>query len=470
MRKSSILFALTALLLTSCGGEEPSKASISSEQDSVVSEEFSVEFDDPEDTDPKYEFQFRASLAEDEDGNAIDLSRKLSYMDSYFDAPSEQFQKKLALVSFAFVVAAQTKAQTESFFDTIGFDNVWHSPDYDVPETPATVHYNLGHKAMDGYDVVALNMNALAYGEPWASNCVAGESGNAMGYQISADIVMPDLLDYLKQYEGKPTKIWMAGYSRSGAIGNIIAETLLDEGTIEEKDLYFYAFESPAVIDATAKKPHPSIHNVIDSGDLVTHVFPKAYGLVRAGHDIDIYDSHAKEILEAYDERLVLPKFQPQFASFSNDAEFCNYVIRLLVAKTLTSPDSSNYVPDIHTRADYVNSGVEAYLSYLVGLIMKLPSEGLTAMMDALTANGISLTQEDKIYETARDVLSNFDVEFDDEQLRTACNGLLAFIKTNAAGLALIIAAPSGRSNAMRSFYLHAPEGVLPMLLCYQPK
>ena len=91
-------------------------------------------------------------------------------------------------------------------------------------------------------------------------------------------------------------------------------------------------------------------------------------------------------------------------------------------------------------------------------------------MMDALTANGISLTQEDKIYETARDVLSNFDVEFDDEQLRTSCNGLLAFIKTNAAGLALIIAAPSGRSNAMRSFYLHAPEGVLPMLLCYQPE
>ena len=87
-------------------------------------------------------------------------------------------------------------------------------------------------------------MNAMNYKLPWANNLTIGKTGNHAGFQSGANTVLAGLNNYLASYSTVNTrKIWINGYSRSAAIGDIVAYTLVDNNLVKEDNLYAYLFE-----------------------------------------------------------------------------------------------------------------------------------------------------------------------------------------------------------------------------------
>ena len=494
MKKQIFPLLLVALMLGSCGGNSSSNASTSSStptpssasssaQDSSTTPDSSVSSveessadqssvevsSEPEDGSTQYPFRLKAALMKDEEGEPLEFDYTFSYNDSFFLEDAQLFNKDLATMSLALGMSAGKKEDVGAFFNTLDYDDVVYSPDYDIDETAETVLYTIGHKTIEGSEVIALGMNSLDYKKPWANNIIIGKTGNAAGFQVGADKVLPVLKEYIQKYSQNPVKIWMTGYSRTSAIGNIVAETLLDEEVVEEENMFFYGFETPAVVDATIKQPHLSIKNIIGKGDLITYLYPEQYGLTRAGVDIDTYVENIDEVLLAYDSRLVLPEFTPVEDMFETLPEFNQFLMNALLAEPTLDKEDPDYVPGIPTRADYVDNGYQDYVSYLIELVMSMSPEGLAYLMATVADNPFALLATDGLYTVAKDALDLDGLTYDDELLKNACNNVLAFFMNNAPVILAIAGVEMYQKNLLRAVNTHAPEVFLPLLLNYQP-
>lgn len=467
MRKGTLPIVLVAMLLSSCGGGADSSSDpLEDSSEEVVT----FSFDNAAENDDTYPFDFYSLLLNDEDGRPNRFTCSLPYMDEYFLQSAVPFSKKMALASIAMAFTSETKQRVTEFFEKVHYDNLFCSADYgDVPEHKYTVRYAFAHKAVSDFDVIAIDISGFNYLLPWGANAEIGLTGNASGFQFAAEMVLNDLADYCKPYEGKPIKIWLCGYSRGAAIANIVAETMLDEGSIAEDDMFCYTFDASAVVDISIKKPHPSIHNIINSASIINYLYPKSYGFARAGIDIDIYNKQAGLILSAFDERFDLPSFTPSFPSYITEADFCKFVIRNLSAKSSLSEDNPKYVPDMHDRETYVNNGYEASLSYLLELVMGLSRQAKNALIAKVKEEGRGIMEEGQLYAAAKEVLESFSEPFDDAMLADSCNKAVKQLTGNATSLVLAFASAGGQQNCLRTSVMHCPEAFIPLLLCYQP-
>ena len=467
MKKGTLPIVLVAMLLTSCGGGADSSSDPLEDSSEEVT---TFSFDNAAENDDTYPFEFESLILRDENDRLIRFTYSLPYMDEYFLNSGAPFSKKIALASLAMAFASGYKQEVSQFFETIHFDNLYCSPDYEnVPEHKYTVRYAFAHKAVSDFNVIAIDVSGFNYFIPWGANAEIGLTGNASGFQFAADMILDDLAEYCKAYEEKPIKIWLSGYSRGAAIADIVAETLLDEGSIAEEDMFCYTFEASAAVDVAVKKPHPSIHNIINSASVINHIYPKSYGFTRAGVDIDIYNKQVDLIMPAFDERFELPSFSPSFPSYLDEEGFCKFVIRNLSAKTTLSEDDPKYVPDMSNRENYVNNGYEASISYLLELFMGLSGQTKSALIAKVKEEGRAITTDDNLYIAAKEILESYDEPFDDEKLEESCNRCVKLLMSAATSFVLSFATAGGQRNSLRTAVMHCPEVLIPLLLCYEP-
>ena len=212
-----------------------------------------------------------------------------------------------------------------------GFEDVTYSPDYEAEESETSLLYVLGHKNIDGYNVINFTIAGYEYKKPWKENFDLGKTGNHQGFNQMALKALSPLIAYLREHGGTNSKVFINGYSRSAAIANILCTILLDNSIVSEANLYAYLFETPKGIEISNTKSYPSIFNIINSADLITYVSPTEYGHKRAGVDIDINNEFAEEILLSYDKNLIVPSFTPNNNAYQNDQEFIAYLLSLLL-------------------------------------------------------------------------------------------------------------------------------------------
>ncbi|MBE6133998.1 MAG: lipase family protein [Erysipelotrichaceae bacterium] len=463
MKKSIFLLPLLVLSLSAC--EVPGSSSSSSSLPPA-----STSFP-PEPTENTCLIRFDTITVLDENEKPFEIKRKVSYSDEFFNSSGKVFSKDLALASFANYASSDTKENTEAFFTSIGFDNVVHSPDYDTPETKDSVKYNFAHKKIGDYDVLSINACAI-YFKPWENNVTIGKTGNGSGFQSGADKMLTAFRTYLNNYTSGKYKIWMTGHSRTAAFANIIAETLLDEANpiITDDTLFCYPFEAPAVIDVNLKKPHESIHNIINEEDIVTAFYPECYGLVRAGHDVYITNDDIDKTARAFDPRIIIAPSNTM-EGMPKKKGFIDFIISSLTRPATGKPGDYGYAPDMATREHYVDNGYQENLATMFQLLFGVDMKNfidLAKRIEELGFEAIGLIEEDAAYNLFAEILDKNGETYDKAKLRSALNGLIKVMLINCSNVILAMVYPETSSEFLRAVQNHCLEVLLPALLVYK--
>ena len=464
MKKSCLLLLVLPLMLSGCGKSEPTP------------EPTPGPTPDPHDGEPDkkgtYHVEFESMLLKDETENLINLGYDYPCSTVTFENKSSEFNKDIALASFAFAVSAPEKATINKVYDAYGFSNIVNSSDYDVVETKQSVKYTFGSKKVGEDNLIAVSISGMRYFLPWQSNLEVGEEGDHYGFNEGATKVLDALNSYLKDYPDiDKTKIWINGYSRSSAIGQIVSYQLLEQELVLEDNLYAYFFETPRGVMATNEKEYKSIFNILNSGDLVTYVAPSVYGLKRIGTDIDIYNKDADNIVTSFNSKLALSPFTAnESAGYLNESGFNDFIIN-----TLTGEYESEDDPDFHdlsTRDRFANYYQEDF-AYLLSLALSLKPETTSAVKEAfdklnIVDKALLILDETGVYNFLKPIFDRTNQPYDDEMLKSSTVKLVAFAKKSS--IISKITSSDFQNTALRSIQLHAPETVLPLLVDYLSK
>ena len=256
-----------------------------------------------------------------------DLDEKtwdLFYSDSYFDHPSSEYDAHLATLSMLMTKFSMNPGNPDSkdntewykhqsdrvagFFGAIGFEKFAANEDYKTRTSFDTIGIAIASRKIEGYTVIAVVPRSGGYFLEWGNNVWIGDGTKSdymhEGWYNAANKLIAFLKEYVESNEitGK-VKLWMAGYSRGGAVTNIAAGLLdnaLKEGviplgngaTVRSDDLFAYTFEAPQGANVNSKTVYPpknplynNIWNIINPNDLVPKVAMAQYGFTRFGRD-----------------------------------------------------------------------------------------------------------------------------------------------------------------------------------------
>ena len=262
----------------------------------------------------------------------------LFYSDDYFGRPSTEYNSHLATLSvfmakYSMNVDGPGSADnTEwyekqpqrvfNFFKAIGFENPDSNKDYRTRTGFDTMGIAAASRKVGDYTVIAVVPRSGGYFREWSNNVWLGD-GTQSDYMhegwYNAALKLTDYLsEYIETYKitGK-IKLWMAGYSRGGAVTNIAAglldnklgsgdparldnnnpegmknNPLSDNVTLTRADVYAYTFEAPQganINSKTVKHPKNEIYcniwNIVNPGDLITKLAMNEWGFTRFGSD-----------------------------------------------------------------------------------------------------------------------------------------------------------------------------------------
>lgn len=139
-------------------------------------------------------------------------------------------------------------------------------------------------------DIVAVAIRGGYYGLEWVDNFNIGTGENSFhtGFKKAADGVFEEIKNYLLQNtKKKNVKLWISGYSRGGAVANLVAAMLNDNKVNYPCQVYAYTFASPKSVVTDAQKAHDTtyrnIFNIISPDDPLYNIPPQKWGFGRYG-------------------------------------------------------------------------------------------------------------------------------------------------------------------------------------------
>ncbi len=172
--------------------------------------------------------------------------------------------------------------QYETYLKEAGFINIC-SFGYDKPPAEDSLSDVIGMKRIGDTTVIAAASCGQGYGNEWASNFKVGSGERHEGFSQAAGLFEDHLAGYLKDngIEGKK-KLWVSGFSRASAVGNILAADMIESG--EYDDVYAYLFGVPRTTRQPVK--YKGIYNICGQYDPVPSVPLQSWGYERYGTDL----------------------------------------------------------------------------------------------------------------------------------------------------------------------------------------
>ena len=156
----------------------------------------------------------------------------------------------------------------------------------------------------DTFTLIAIGVRGAGYGAEWASNLTIGNPATATkensgtyrhnGFQTSANQILDDLDTFMTRNGINPekAKYWICGYSRAGAVANLVAGKISDNGAqyhTRKEYVFGYTYEAAAgalnTDEPNVNSKYPNIHNIINKMDAVPLVSPALFNHVRLGVD-----------------------------------------------------------------------------------------------------------------------------------------------------------------------------------------
>ena len=395
------------------------------------------------------------------------------FKDSYLEGDSSVFNKNLAIYLYGASVANDGSSSVADFFKNSGFDNATTYPT--TEQSFDDISYTIATKKAKDVTYIVASVRGMGYTTEWASNFDIGTEGNHQGFSVAAGHVVEDLNKVLNSTEGN-IKLALTGYSRGGAVANLVADTLisLENKKIENKDIYAYTYEAPkGILKGDRDIAYNNVFNIINEADLVTAVAPEQYGFFRCGKDINIYKADVDSILAAYDEKLVLPEFAKVGGVFESDETIKNLLLNYLI-----SHDNSD-APEkmLATREQYTNNYSPTLQFVFSKIVFGLKAETKDALIADLTADKDSvatkvlglITDANKLYNYLKPFLDEDEIEYNDDEFKAACNKTVDFLTGPASALVLSLVAQEGRNDLLRSVSMHFPVVNYVLLKNYNP-
>ena len=246
------------------------------------------------------------------------------YSDGYFKNSATEYNSHLASLSILMAKFSMNPGnpknkddtdwylkqsnRVKGFLELIGFNDFSANEDYKTRTKFDTIGIACASKKVGDYTVISVAVRSGGYFLEWSNNVWLGDGTKSdymhEGWYNAAKKLLSHLEGYIKSSNitGK-IKLWMAGYSRGGAVTNIAAG-LLDNYingnkdyipstvSLNHNDLYAYTFEAPQganINSKNVKAPKDDIYNniwnIVNPNDLVTKVAMSGFGFTRFGTD-----------------------------------------------------------------------------------------------------------------------------------------------------------------------------------------
>ncbi len=223
------------------------------------------------------------------------------YKDSYFDNDATTYNHNLATMSLCLAFSAYNATEDNSYINedvnvknllkACGFTN-YEQKNYNQKPTTDSIACAIASKSLEDSTLIAVAVRGGGYEAEWSSNMKAGTTGDHQGFDEASEKVYNYLMDYIsnKSITGN-VKIWITGFSRAGAVSNLLAAKLdrrskNDTVTYNNKSVYAYCFATPAGaanINSPHDKMYKNIFSIINYHDPVPLVAPYYWDFDRYG-------------------------------------------------------------------------------------------------------------------------------------------------------------------------------------------
>lgn len=243
--------------------------------------------------------------------NDHDYEATFTYSDELFTKSGYTYRQDLAEMSLGLAFAAFSSKDSQysdnyatgnrnfvSMAKQCGFENIQSNKWMFQPAETDSIGINCASKTIrdngGSYTLIAVGVRGNNYHAEWGGNVRLDATGEHKGFALGRDQV----LDYLRGYiadtgiSGR-VKIWIAGYSRSAAVANMVSGALdngysLGEGvSLSPHDLYCYCYEPPmgATKNQVQGRLYDNIQNIVNANDVVTYVPFDSWDFARYGVD-----------------------------------------------------------------------------------------------------------------------------------------------------------------------------------------
>lgn len=433
MKKAPLLFLLLPLFITGCGNPEESTVTVNCKIKSYVST-------NEETLEKGYSVPF-------------------AYKDSLFKDDATKVNKDLALLSYGYSAMTIDEEHIKDFYNVLGFDNV---ETHFVTETKMdTISYAFAHKMILNRNVVTLAVRGFEYDKEWSGNFDIGLEGNHHGFEQAATKVYNDFKTYLNKFDNY--KLWLTGFSRGGAVTNVLSHFILskNEIKIDKKDMYVYTFEAPKGLAIENKIAYENVFNFVNSRDLVTYVAPeKEYGLCRCGVDIDYFNSDYQKLVHDFDATMSIRDFKPETSSEAPvEEKYNDYIVSLITRDSskgsihTRKQFNDNLAPFVQTAFDFYYSLNETELNYIINDVKaKYEQQGYALILQLLGS-------DDGLYNFVKEYLDYASYQYDEDALRTELTWLKDYLFSHIDVVgSLVISSSALGNNILRAGFMHCPD------------
>ena len=382
------------------------------------------------------------------------------YDSDYFAQDNTVRNDKLANFAFAFASNSGSVERYTKVYKNAGFDTAFAiSSDYETI-TDNSIGYAFGYKEIDDNYVVVLTIRGENYGNEWASNlALTGNdesytTSNHYGFDLSAYKVLDGFTKWARRDNSltdKPIKMLITGYSRAGAVADLVAKKLIDSkpfDNIATTDIYTYTFEAPASAakDGYEAENYKSIFNYINGDDPIIHIPPKAYGFIRPGVEIKLNEETAdyntfvtEELAKLDSENEISPFAESDAFTLINVHSYEDLINYLLdsITREVSADDLSKGVVSFATLEDYKNNLQEPLTNTFkfifnnegIGDILK---DNMFYLMGALSTLQVmdETYDQDALYTTVKSLFDMKSISYDDTKLKSTCKALQMILRT----------------------------------------
>ena len=405
-------------------------------------------------------------------GLSGDVTYKYRYSDDYFLSSSLKMDKNLALLSFISTMSAKDIETASNFATLNGF-----TMDASSLGEGDTIGYYLSHRDTDEYTIINYQLKGYFYGnEQMLENFMIGASGFHHNFDYVKEIVYSRLITYIKEMSfTKPLKIWINGYSRSGAIANLLVKKindLIDDKILPYKksDVFVYNFEIPKNKPLEERNDVKNCFNFINDEDLITHVPPSQYGFDLYGKTMDIYQENALDDISSFfpslrkivfTERIYTKdstgSYMVKEGGLTKMSEYFDYVCsQLLKVNT-----EGGY--DLATREHYHNY-LEIHLYDLYDFFTSLNAKQLQNLSNISSSKLLEIFErvkddKEKFYNYIKEFFNDAGITIYDDPFKDIIadlQGLLAFF--GKSKFTMFNIAATFISNVNYVCYNHCPE------------
>ena len=402
---------------------------------------------------------------EDTHQNGYDVS--FVYKDSCFALDATRINKDLVLLSYGASMSAVYEKNMISFYNALEFDDI--ESHYVVTSGSHTISYSFAHKEIWERHVIAVNVRGFEYENEWIDNFDMGLTGNHHGFEQSALQIYSNLKTYFNKYNNP--KLWLTGYSRAGAVINVLSHQILSkkEININKKDMYVYTFEAPKGLAIENKIPYENVFNFINSRDLLVYAAPEEqYGLCRCGIDVDFYNENYKTLISDFDIDIVLKDFIPDSVDYPTEEDFYKYAIDQLTRQAEHG--------SIHTREEFCNNLfpiIETGLNVYYSLSEEQIDELVKDVKDQYKEQGYMmiinlLMVEGSLYDFLTPYLDRIGYQYEEQVLRPQVEFLRQFAVAHIGVIgSFLLSESSLGNNLLRGGFMHAPDVNYPLIKEY---